>query len=67
MTTRKITVIDGNTTMERDMTGDELAAYEAAMNDIEQNAIAQVARAAARQSVLNKLGLSAEEAVALLG
>jgi hypothetical protein len=67
MTTKKITVIDGNTTIERDMNVDELTAYEAAMNDIEQNAIAQLARAAARQAVLNKLGLSAEEAAALFG
>jgi hypothetical protein len=67
MTTRKITVIDGNITIERDMNVDELTAYEAAMNDIEQNALAQLARAAARKAVLNKLGLSAEEAVALLG
>jgi hypothetical protein len=65
--TRKITVIDGNTTIERDMTADELAAYEAAMDDIEQNALAQVARVAARQAVLDKLGLTADEAAALLG
>jgi hypothetical protein len=65
--TRKITVIDGNTTIERDMTADELAAYEAAMDDIEQNALAKVARVAARQAVLDKLGLTADEAAALLG
>ena len=65
--TRKITVIDGNTTIERDMTGDELAAYEAAVNDIEQDELNRQAKAAARQAVLDKLGLTANEAQALLG
>ena len=65
--TRKITVIDGNTTIERDMTSDELAAYEAAVNDIEQDELNRQAKAAARQAVLDKLGLTANEAQALLG
>jgi ABC-type Na+ transport system ATPase subunit NatA len=65
--TRKITVIDGNTTIERDMTSDELAAYEAAVNDIEQDELNRQAKAAARQAVLDKLGLTANEAAALLG
>ena len=65
--TRKVTVIDGNTTIERDMTSDELAAYEAAANDIKQDELNRQARAAARQAVLDKLGLTANEAAALLG
>jgi ABC-type Na+ transport system ATPase subunit NatA len=65
--TRKITVIDGNTTIERDMTSDELAAYQAAVNDIEQDELNRQAKAAARQAVLDKLGLTANEAAALLG
>ena len=65
--TTKITVIDGNTTIERDMTSDELAAYEAAVNDIEQDELNRQAKAAARQAVLDKLGLTQDEAQALLG
>ena len=65
--TRKVTVIDGNTTIERDMTSDELAAYEAAVNDVKQDELNRQAKAAARQAVLDKLGLTANEAQALLG
>ena len=65
--TRKVTVIDGNTTIERDMTSDELAAYEAAVNDVKQDELNRQAKAAARQAVLDKLGLTQDEAQALLG
>ena len=55
----------------RDMTADEETAYSAWLEDIENEetirANALEAKAAARQAVLAKLGLSAEEATALLG
>ncbi len=55
----------------RDMTADEETAYSAWLKDIENEetirANALEAKAAARQAVLAKLGLSAEEATALLG
>jgi len=67
MTTKKITVIDGTTTIERDMTVDELAAYEAVMNEIKQDEINRKAKATARQAVLTKLKLTEAELSALLG
>jgi hypothetical protein len=45
----------------------EFAQYELDKAEAQAQAEAQVARLAARQAVLNKLGLSAEEAAALLG
>jgi F0F1-type ATP synthase membrane subunit b/b' len=57
--------------VERDMTEAEEAAYEAwsiiAHAEAEARSEAEAAKVAARQAVLNKLGLSAEEAAALLG
>lgn len=55
----------------RDMTEDEQAAYEAFQTDTAAEAEAQnkalVAKKAARKAVLDKLGLTADEASALLG
>jgi hypothetical protein len=51
----------------RDASDDEAAAIEATQAEAAAKAVAQVAKVAARQAVLNKLGLSAEEAAALLG
>ena len=67
MTTPQIRIIDGNTVIDRDMNADELATYKAIQDDIETQAEAQAARNAARQAVLDKLGLTANEAAALLG
>lgn len=57
--------------VDRDMTDAEREAYEAwsviAQAEAEAQDEAQAAKVAARQAVLNKLGLSAEEAAALLG
>lgn len=57
--------------VERDMTEAEQAAHEAwlliAQAEAEANAQAETAKAAARQAVLDKLGLTANEAAALLG
>jgi hypothetical protein len=63
-------IINDNGT-DREMTEAEEAAYLASAKKIEENiktaAAAQAAKAAARQAVLDKLGLTADEAQALLG
>ena len=57
--------------VERDMTEAEQADYKAwaviAKAEAEARSQAEAAKAAARQAVLDKLGLSANEAQALLG
>ena len=57
--------------VERDMTEAEQADYKAwaviAKAEAEATSQAQAAKAAARQAVLDKLGLTANEAAALLG
>ena len=57
--------------VDRDMTETEQAAHEAwaviAQDEEEARAEAEAAKAAARQAVLDKLGLTADEAAALLG
>jgi hypothetical protein len=56
-----------DTITDREMTIDELAQYELDKAEAEARNGAQTAKAAARQAVLNKLGLTADEASALLG
>jgi hypothetical protein len=51
----------------REATAEETAAIDAQKSEAEALEEAKAERAAARQAVLNKLGLSAEEAAALLG
>ena len=57
--------------IDRDMTADEEAAYLAwakiAQAEAKAQADAQTAKQVARQAVLDKLGLTADEAAALLG
>ena len=57
--------------VERDMTADEQAAHKAwaatAQAEAQAQADALAAKATARQAVLDKLGLTSEEATALLG
>ncbi len=57
--------------VDRNMTSAEEAAYlawaETAEAEAETRSEANAAKAAARQAVLNKLGLTADEAQALLG
>ena len=57
--------------IEREMTELEIAEYEATVEKNETDKVAQVAaqvaKAAARQAVLDKLGLTKDEAQALLG
>ena len=51
----------------RNATADEAAAIDLAQAETEAKAEAQAAKLAARQAVLDKLGLTADEAAALLG
>jgi hypothetical protein len=51
----------------RNATADEAAAIDAAHAEAEAIAETTAAKVAARQAVLNKLGLTADEAAALLG
>jgi hypothetical protein len=51
----------------RDATDEEAAALEATQAEAAAQAAAQAAKAATRQAVLDKLGLTANEADALLG
>ena len=69
MTTSQITIIDAVTgeTITRDFNAAELAQAKAdKINDTKQTETL-VAKQAARQAVLDKLGLTADEAAALLG
>jgi hypothetical protein len=63
MATYKVQIDD----LVRDATADEAAAIDAAHAETEAQIEAAEARAAARQAVLDKLGLTADEAAALLG
>ncbi len=51
----------------RDATADEVARIDAQKAEAEAQAEAQTARQVARQAVLDKLGLTADEAKVLLG
>ena len=51
----------------RDATDEETAAIDAQRAQAEARAEAEAAKVAARQAVLDKLGLTANEAAALLG
>ena len=51
----------------RNATADEAAQIDAQRNEAQTKAETDAAKAAARQAVLDKLGLTADEAAALLG
>ena len=63
MATYKIQIDD----LVRDATADEAAQIDAQRAAAAAEADAQAAKLAARQAVLDKLGLTADEAAALLG
>jgi len=63
MATYKIQIDD----LVRDATPAEVAQIEARQVEAEAQEQAQIDRAAAKQAVLHKLGLTAEEAAALFG
>lgn len=67
-TTEKIfDVATGETTIiERDMTGDEIAAYEKAQDEAAELAAKEAEVAAAKAALLAKLGITEEEAKLLL-
>jgi len=61
----KPNIFDGETT--RPMTNDEYEQWQADKTETDTQAETQIAKAEARQAVLDKLGLTADEAQALLG
>ena len=67
----KLTIREHNITtgeiIDRDMTVDEIAQYELEQEQAKQEQAKQATKDAARQAVLDKLGLSADEIAALLG
>jgi hypothetical protein len=63
--TPKPMVLDGHEV--REMTDTELAQHELDKAEAAAQAAAQADKASARQAVLDKLGLTADEASALLG
>ena len=65
MPTAKPTIFDGDT--HRPMTNDEYAQWQADKLEIKTRKETQAAKFAARQAVLDKLGLTADEAAALFG
>ena len=67
MTTPQIRIIDGDTVTDRDMNADELAIYKAIQDEAKAQAKAKADAATAKQAVLDKLGLTADEVTALLG
>ena len=69
MTTPQKTVHDIATgeTLTREMTADELNAYENMQAEVEATKQTQIAKAVARQTVLDRLGLTEQEAQLLLG
>jgi len=64
----KINVYDHATgkVIERQMTADEQTNYELIQAEAEKEALAEVAKATAKEAVLAKLGLTADEVAALL-
>ena len=67
MTTPQIRIIDGDTVTDRDMNADELANRKIMQDDIAAQAKARADAAIARQAVLDRLGITADEAALLLG
>ncbi len=63
----KIHNVTTDEVIEREMTNEEYAAYETSRAEEATAQAEQVAKDAARQAVLDKVGLSADEVVALLG
>jgi hypothetical protein len=66
MATPQIRIIDGDTVTDRDMNSEELATHKAIKDDIKARANEKAEREAAKDAVLAKLGLTADEVAALL-
>ena len=67
MTTPQIRIIDGDTVTDRDMTENELVDYKAMQETAKAKDKAAADKAKARQAVLDRLGITADEAALLLG
>lgn len=67
MKTIKIVNVETGEEIEREMTADELAAWEANKSEVEAAKAEAEAKEAARQALLDKLGITADEAKLLLG
>ena len=67
MTTPQIRIIDGDTVTDRDMTENELVDYKAMQDTAKAKDKAAADKAKARQAVLDRLGITADEAALLLG
>ena len=67
MTTPQIRIIDGDTVTDRDMNADELAIQKIIQDDIAAQAKTRADATIARQAVLDRLGITADEAALLLG
>jgi len=67
MTTPQTRIINGDTVTDRDMNADELAIHKIIQDDIKAQAKAQADKATAKQAVLDRLGITADEAALLLG
>jgi gamma-glutamyl phosphate reductase len=69
MSTPQITIhyADGTPSVTRDMNAEELAQHEKDILETQEASEAEAAKAAARQAILDRLGLTADEASALLG
>jgi hypothetical protein len=67
MTTIKYVNVETGEEIEREMNAEELAQFETDKAAAQAEKAAQAATAAARQAILDRLGLTAEEAALLLG
>jgi hypothetical protein len=65
--TLQIRIIDGDTITDRDMNEAEIAIHAAAQAQAKAQVKAETDKATARQAVLDRLGITADEAALLLG
>ena len=63
----KIHDLETNSEIEREMNDEELAIYQAIIDDNNKQAAEVAEKEAARQALLDKLGITADEAKLLLG
>jgi hypothetical protein len=61
-----MTYVINDNGINREMTEEETVAYELILNDVKAKAKEAKARATAKQAVIDKLGLTADEVAALL-
>jgi hypothetical protein len=66
MTKPQIRIYDGFNFVDREMNDEELIAYELQQQEIEARKQTEAAKQALKESTLAKLGLTADEVVALL-